>query len=278
MTLTVGTGPLGAQPNGRANYTIDGPEHRLLLEDYPLRLRAVVGGEVVLDSTRACILHETGSQVVPYVPLADFDERLLTRTRTSTRCPFKGEASCWSVNAGGRTLEDAVWAYEQPLPAAPWMAGLAALGWKLPDAWYVEDEPAFGPHLLDPYHRVDVFQASRTATVTAGGRTIARTSRPKLLFETILPVRVYIPRIDIEPGVLIASDTRTQCPYKGQATYFDVCVDGDVIRDGAWTYETPLPGALQITNDVCFLADGIDVRVEPPADAQSADSAAAGTT
>ena len=260
MTITVGTGPLSRRAKGQANFTIDSPAHSLLLEDYPHRLRAVVAGRVVLDSLRARILHETGHQIVPYVPLEDFDEEVMRRGDTTTHCPFKGDASYWSVVVGERVVEDAVWAYEQPLDSAPWLAGLAALRWNLAE-WYVEDELAFGPHLKDPYHRVDVFASSRPVIVRAGGRVIARTDRPKLLFETSLPVRAYVPRADIEPGVLVDSDTRTQCPYKGEARYFTVEVDGQRIEDAAWTYETTFPEALKVAGDVCFLAEGIEVEL-----------------
>lgn len=224
MTLTVGTGPLAQEPNGRGNFTVDSPDHRLLLEDYPLRLRAVIGDRVVLDSTRARILHETGHQIVAYVPLEDFDSALLPKTDTGTHCPFKGDASYWSVQVGERAIPDAVWAYEDPLPAASWLRGLAALKWDAADAWYVEEDRAFGPHLRDPYHRVDVWEGDRLVRVRAGGRVIAETYRPKLLFETSLPVRVYIPRSDVAPGVLVPSETRTQCPYKGEAEYLSLRV------------------------------------------------------
>ncbi len=130
-------------------------------------------------------------------------------------------------------FEDAIWAYEKPLESAKWLAGLAALKWDLAEEWYVEDEVAFGPHLRDPYHRVDVFESSRPVTVRAGDRVLARTGRPKLLFETSLPLRVYVPRSDVVPGVLARSETRTQCAYKGDATYFSLQVDGRRIEDGA---------------------------------------------
>lgn len=133
--------------------------------------------------------------------------------------------------------------------------------WDVADEWFVEDEVAFGPHLRDPYHRVDVFESSRPVTVRAGDHEVARSRRAKLLFETSLPVRVYVPRSDVVPGVLAASDTRTQCPYKGQASYYSLEVDRRRIEDAAWTYDTPLPEALKVAGDVCFLADGIDVAL-----------------
>ena len=264
MTLTVGSGPLSGRQQAKTNFRVDGPEHQLLFEDYPQRLRAVVGGRVVLDSTRASILHETGYQIVPYVPIDDLDAALLERSATSTHCPYKGDASYWSLRIGEQVVEDAVWAYEAPLESAQWLAGFAALKWDVAEEWFIEDEVAFGPHLRDPYHRVDVFESSRPATVRVGETVIARTRRPKLLFETSLPPRVYVARADIDPAALIASETRTQCPYKGQAAYYSVQVDGRRIEDAAWTYDTPLPEGLKVAGDVCFLKDGITVELEEP--------------
>ena len=144
MTLTVGSGPLAGRAQDRRNFTLQGPEHSLILEDYPQRLRAVIAGRVVLDSTRASILHETGHQIVPYVPVEDIDAALLRRSRTTTYCPFKGDAWYWSLRIDERVVEDALWAYEAPLDSAPWLAGLAALKWDVADEWFVEDEVAFG--------------------------------------------------------------------------------------------------------------------------------------
>jgi uncharacterized protein (DUF427 family) len=260
MSLTLGTGPLSrsSQP---ANYTFESPAHRLLFEPFGPRLRAVVADRVVLDTTRAHLLHETGILPVAYAPLEDFDQTLLERTETSTHCPFKGDASYWSLRIGDRVVEDAVWAYEDPLEPSDWLRGFAALDARKADSWLVEDEPTLG-HLRDPYHRVDVHDSSRRVEVRAGGEVIADSAHPKMLFETSLPGRPYIPRADIRPGVLERSDRRTVCPYKGEATYWHVHAGGQVLRDAAWSYETPLPESLRAAACVSFDGEGIEVSVE----------------
>lgn len=266
MSLTMGTGPLAGRPGGSFNFEWHAPAHRLFFEDFPRRLRAVVGGNVVLDTLRARLLHETGIPVVPYVPLKDFDPSLLERTATSSHCPFKGDASYWTLRAGDRVLEDAVWAYEAPLEAAPWLEGYAALYFKKADAWFVEDEPVFS-HLRDPYHRVDVFESSRPVTVRAGGQILASSERPKLLYETGLPVRVYVPEADVATSLLEASEKRTRCPYKGEAGYWSLRAGDRVLEDAAWTYEAPLPEAERVRGHVSFDGDGIDVELGAPREA-----------
>ena len=265
MSLTLGSGPLAGRPNGSINYAIESPAHRILLQDHPLRLRAMIGDRVVLDSTRVKLLHETGQSIRPYAPLEDFDSSALERTGTRTHCPFKGDASYWSVRVGGRVVEDAIWAYEDPLPAAPWLSGLAALDWAKADAWFVEGDRAFGPHLRDPYHRVDVWESDRRAVVRVGERVIAETERPKLLFETSLPLRVYVPAGDVAPGVLEPSETRSQCPYKGEARYLSLGVDGARLDDSAWIYDSPLPEAAKAAGHVAFEGEGIEVELSEPA-------------
>ncbi len=264
MSLTLGGGPLAGRPRSDANYTFEAPAHRLLFEPFGRRLRARVGTQTVLDSARVHLLHETGILPVAYVPLEDLDAGCLERTDTSTHCPFKGDASYWSLRVDGRTLDDAVWGYERPQEGAAWLAGFAALAWDRPDGWLVEDEPVTG-HLRDPYHRVDVHESARPVTVTVHGTVVATSTRPKLLFETSLPARAYLPRADVAPGVLIPSDTRTTCPYKGEAQHWHVhAADGTRVPDGAWSYESPLPEALKVAGHVCFLADGIEVEVGDP--------------
>jgi uncharacterized protein (DUF427 family) len=266
MSLTLGTGPLAGRPGGAFNFELDdAPRHRIFFEGFPRRLRAVVDGRVVLDSVRGRLLHETGLPAVPYVPLEDLDQTLLERSATTTHCPFKGDASYWSLRVGDRVVEDAVWAYEAPLPGAGWLAGHAALYWRKADAWYVEDGRVLG-HLRDPYHRVDVAESSRRARVFARGRLVAETSRPKLLFETSLPVRVYVPRADVDPAALVPSATRTVCPYKGEASYWSVRAGDALLEDAAWSYVTPLCEAGAVADHLSFLGKGVEVELDAPSD------------
>ena len=266
MSLTLGSGPLAGKPGGDFNFGWDGaPAHRIFFERYAGRLRALVGDRVVLDSERARLLHETGILPRVYVPFEDLDASLLERTATSTHCPFKGDASYWTLTVGDRVLEDAVWAYEEPFAPAAWLAGFASLYWEKADAWFREDERLLGG-IRDPYHRVDVLEASRPARVRVDGTLVAETPRAKLLFETGLPPRVYVPGADIAPGTLSPSPTRTVCPYKGEASYWHVHAGDGRIEDGAWSYETPLLEAREIARHIAFGGDGIEVEVDEPAE------------
>jgi uncharacterized protein (DUF427 family) len=260
MSLTLGPGPLGTQPGGAFNFGLDGaPAHRLYFEPYPRRVRALIGDEVVLDTVRGHLLHE--SNILPrlYVPLEDL--RGLAPSDTTSHCPFKGDASYLHIRAGDRLVEDAVWTYEEPIDTAAWLRGFASLYHEKADAWFVEDERVFSK-LRDPYHRIDVFESSRPVTVTAGGQVVARSERAKLLFETGLPPVAYVPGGDVEAGALEPSAKRTSCPYKGEARYWHV----NGIADGAWSFETPLSEAQAVARHVAFAGDSIEVAVDEPAD------------
>jgi uncharacterized protein (DUF427 family) len=261
MSLTLGTGPLGTKPAGDFNFTMDGaPAHRIYFEPYPRRIRAMIGEQVVLDSVRGRLLYESNHLPKLYVPLEDVDASLLEPSDTTTHCPFKGDASYRHLRIGDRVVEDAVWLYEDPIDAASWLEGYASLYWGRADAWFVEDERVFS-HLRDPYHRVDVHPTSRAVRVMLDGATIAESSRAKLLFETGIVPRVYVPREDVS-ATLTESTKRTTCPYKGEATYWSA---GDA-ANVAWSYETPLRESEPIAGHVCFDGEGVEVALAEPAD------------
>ena len=260
MTLTLGSGPL-APGRGDLNFSLDhAPKHQILFEDYPRRMRAYVGDRQVLDSTRGKLLFESNIQPVYYCPIDDLVEELLAESDHATHCPFKGDASYWSLKAGDREIENAVWHYPDPTDEAPWLKGYAALYWDKADLWMQEDEPVAS--LKDPYHRVDVMESSTRVTVTANGTEIARSDRPKLVFETGIPPRIYLLRSDIEPGVLEQTATTSHCPYKGDATYWSVRTGEGVIEDAAWSYETPLPETMKAIGHVSFDASAAGIEVQ----------------
>jgi uncharacterized protein (DUF427 family) len=260
MSLTQGSGPLG-RSTAATNYTIQAPAHKLLFEPDARRLRAFVGDTLVLDTRRAHLLHETGIRPVVYAPLEDYDESLLEPTETTSHCPFKGDASYWSLRVGDDVREDALWGYEQPLEQATWLRGFAALYPGKVDRWLVEDEPVAGG-LRDPYHRVDVHTSSRPVRVIAAGELLAQSAHPTLVFETSMPVRAYLPRTDVVAGHLRPSDTTTTDPYMGDAIYWHVHAGGELLRDAAHSYELPRAEAMKIAGLVCFTGEGVEVQLD----------------
>jgi len=101
-------------------------EHPITIDPTGKRVVVRVNGEVVADTNDALQLQESTYPAVQYIPIADVKQETLTRTDTSTYCPFKGEAGYYSVTSGGQTVEDAIWFYEQPYPAVAAIAGHVA--------------------------------------------------------------------------------------------------------------------------------------------------------
>jgi uncharacterized protein (DUF427 family) len=253
MSLSLGSGPLTRHPAGAFNFDLDGaaPAHRIYFADFLPRVRAVIGGVTVLDTTRAKLLYESGIAPRLYAPIDDYAADALEPTDHTSHCPFKGDASYWTV--AGR--ENALWGYEQPLEEASWLAGHAALYPEAADEWLVEEERVVG-HLRDPFHRIDVHPSSRRVRILAGDEVIADTDRAVLLFETGLPPRAYIARRDIEaaiePGV-----KETHCPYKGEARYWNVAG----VEDAAWSYEYPRAEAQGIAGLLAFDPERVVVEI-----------------
>ena len=117
---------------------IPGPDHPITIEKTAGRVVARVGGRIVADSTRALTLQEASYPAVQYIPLDDVDEALLAASEKQTYCPYKGDASYYSIvlpegGAGGEgakvaegALTDAVWIYREPYPAVSLIAGHVA--------------------------------------------------------------------------------------------------------------------------------------------------------
>ena len=262
MTLTLGTGPFGEGSTGEFNFEVTAPQnHPIYLEDSPRRVRAVFGGETVADSRRVKLLHEKNHLPIYYFPEEDVRWDLLEKTNHTTHCPFKGDAAYWSVRVGDRVAENAVWGYPEPLESAPHISGLVAFYFDAMDAWYEEDEE-ISIHPKDPYHRVDVLESSRRVRISINGETIAETDNPKVLFETGLPPRYYIPPNDVHREFLSPSGTTTGCPYKGTASYYSVEAGGGRAEDVVWYYTDPLPEVQKVKDHLCFYDEKVDVELD----------------
>jgi uncharacterized protein (DUF427 family) len=262
MGLTSGSGPFGARPAGRFNFTPAPPTGSVLFFDpVPHRLRGLVAGEAVFDTVGAQLLYETGHLPVYYVPEDDLQHDLLEASETETRCPHKGVASYRSIRVGDRVEPDAVWTYPEPIAPAAFLAGYAAFYWGKLDAWLVEDEQVFG-HPRDPYHRIDTYRTSRPVRVSVDGEVVAESTQSVALFESGLPARFYLPVEDVRTDLLEPSEKQTRCAYKGVASYRHVRVGDTLHEDLAWTYEEPDGDVRAIRGLICFFNERVDLEVD----------------
>jgi uncharacterized protein (DUF427 family) len=100
-----------------------GSDHPIRIEPNPHRVRVVVGGVIVAETTRALTLREATLPPVQYIPRDDAAMDLLDRTDHASHCPYKGEAAYYTVSAGGIVAKNAAWTYENPFAAAKAIAG-----------------------------------------------------------------------------------------------------------------------------------------------------------
>jgi uncharacterized protein (DUF427 family) len=253
---------------------------QLRYEPTAKRIRAVLAGDTVVDSTQAMLVWEPRRIVPSYaVPLDDVRGELVPAGVAAAsasrgvgvllpdvtalevldpRIPFamhSADGEVVDLHAAGQHRTGAGFR-----PADPDLAGLVVLDFGAFDAWYEEDELNVA-HPRDPFHRIDVLPSSRQVRLELDGQVLAASSRPTLLFETMLPTRYYLPRVDVT-AELIPSRTKTWCAYKGQASYFSASVGGRLVPDIAWTYEDPRHDAAQVRDLVAFFDERIDVTLD----------------
>jgi uncharacterized protein (DUF427 family) len=165
----------------------------------------------------------------------------------------------FSVSAGESVATDAACDYpDSPMEE---LRGLIRFDWEAMDAWFEEDEQV-DVHPRDPYTRVDILASSRHIEIGINGVMLAETRQPRLLFETGLPTRYYVPLTHVRMDLLRPSDTVTRCPYKGTATYWAIDTGDEVVTDLAWTYRTPIPESQKIAGLVAFYNERVDLRVD----------------
>lgn len=238
------------------------PNYQVTFVPSPKRVRAVFAGTAVADSVSALLVRETRHTPVYYFPRRDVRIDLMQATARSTHCPYKGDASYWSVEVDGRVAENAAWSYPAPFDEVAGLKHYVAFYWDRMDSWWEEDEEVF-VHPRDPFVRVDVVASRRRVTVTAAGRPLADTVRALFLYETGHPVRYYIPPEDVAMARLAGSERVSACPYKGTATYLSLKDGNDEV---AWVYTDPLPEVARIADHLCFYPDKVDsIEVAPPA-------------
>jgi uncharacterized protein (DUF427 family) len=115
---------------------IPGPDHPITIETSSAHVVVKAGAAMVADSSNVLTLHEANYPPVYYVPLADVDSELLEGSGTTSYCPYKGEASYYSVKTGDGVIKDAIWFYDEPYDAVSEIAGHVAF---YPDRVQVDD-------------------------------------------------------------------------------------------------------------------------------------------
>ena len=232
--------------------------HGLRIEPGHKRVRAYLAGQLVADTIHPVLVWEGPHYPVYYLPAADIRAELVPAGRTE-HSPSRGDAEILDVKVASATAVGGALRYPQsPLPE---LRGLVRLEWDSMSEWLEEDEPVY-THARNPYSRVDILASSRHVRVELDGITVADSRQPRILFETGLPPRYYLPLADLRMDLLRASDASSHCPYKGTASYWSVDTGKAEHRDVVWMYRFPLPESQKIAGLACFYNEKVDLFVD----------------
>ena len=199
-------------------------------------MRVYAGGQLVADSREPVLVWEIPYYPTYYLPADDVFAQLKPA----------GDDT-YDVIVGDVTIPG----------AARRQIDLVRLEFGAMDEWLEEDEPIY-VHPRDPYKRVDILASSRHVEVRVDDQVVASSSQPRILFETSLPPRYYLPLSDVRLDLLRPSDTRTSCPYKGTASYWSVGEHEDIV----WIYRTPVAESQKVAGLVCFYNEKVDIYVD----------------
>ena len=228
------------------------------------RLRAYLDGEPVADTTNGVLVWEPRRVVPTYaVPAGDVSARLESAGRVDDLAdlPVLVPTNPFTAHSCTGEMFDVVLdAARRPSaafrPDDPDLTGYVTFDFSA-FGWREEDEPIVA-HPHDPFKRIDILASTRHVHIEWEGRLLAESSQSLLLFETLLPVRFYLPRadvvVDLEP-----TDTVSYCAYKGRASYFSL-PDGPT--DVAWSYPQPLREAEPVRDYIAFFNERVDVIVD----------------
>jgi len=194
-------------------FTAPVPDGVAYVEPFRRRVRGVNAGGGVVDSERVLLVHRPGHPPIWAFPEADV--------------------------------------HDVPTLAVPEAPGHVEVPWHAVDTWYQEEDPVF-LHAPNPYHRVESVHTSRHLRVEVAGVALVDTTGVLVVYETALEPRVYVAREVVRMDLLAPSATKTHCPYKGEASYWNAVVSEVVVEDAAWSYEHPHPEAVAVRGLLSF--------------------------
>lgn len=221
-------------------------------------MRTYLGGGLAADTFQPLLVWEVPYYPTYYFPLADVHAELLP-TGEVDHSPSRGDAERFTVRVGEVTAPGA--GHVVVSTRFDELRGHVRLDWSAMDSWFEEDEEIH-VHPRDPHTRVDVLASSRRVVARAGDVVVADSTHTYALFETGLPTRWYLPKVDVRMDLLVPSPTVTHCPYKGQASYYSLRAGDLAVDDVAWCYPAPLPESHKIAGMVSFFPDRISLEVD----------------
>jgi uncharacterized protein (DUF427 family) len=232
-------------------------DHPRKVEPTPRHVRAKFGDQFIADSRQALLLiaYDKEFRTRYYFPQEDVKTEYFEESDYSGK---DGNYKYWHVRMGDRFEKNVAYTIVNPPEDVADVKGYIGFKWNAIDHWYEEEEEIF-IHPRDPYKRIDIIDSSRHIKVVVDDQVIAETSNPRLLFETSLPVRYYIPVEDVKKEYLVDSNLHTGCPYKGTASYYSIKVGENVHKNVVWYYADPIEESAKTKDFICFYNEKIDI-------------------
>ncbi|CAK7204809.1 hypothetical protein SEUCBS139899_007571 [Sporothrix eucalyptigena] len=240
----------------------DGP---LKMERTNRRIRAQLCGQWIVDTLDALYVWENKYYPMYYVPLAAIRKSPAVTSKTDNRAIVIMDAINNFEHFGtGSVIFPKEKDKEHWVPAIFFHRGPLDGYARLDKVdWYAEDEKLIGSHPKDPYVRIECLSSSRSVRVELNGIMLAESSNNVFLHETNLRARHYLSPTAANHQYLRRSTTTTFCPYKGQASYYDVVLpDGTEVKDGVWYYPFPTHESAAIQGRLAFYNEKFDVFVD----------------
>lgn len=237
---------------------VDDSHDHVRIERNPRRIRGFWRGRAVVETSRSIFVWEHAYYPAWYVPVSDVMGELVANGETFTSSR-RGEGTRFDLVVDGHTIEDAAWRHLDS--GVEQLRDRVRIEWGALDSWFEEDVEVF-VHPRSPNVRVDVLESSRHVRVLIEGEQIADSTRPRILYETGLRPRFYLPRTDVRMDLLTPTETTSACPYKGWADYWSVTLGDVTHEDIAWSYRTPLPESAGVANLVCFFDERVEHEVD----------------
>jgi uncharacterized protein (DUF427 family) len=232
------------------------------IEPAPRRVRAILAGRTIFDTTAARYVWEIPYYPQYYIPVEDIDATFLHDEGHEQHLE-RGTARRYGLRVGHEDRPGSVRLFGADATGA--IADTARFEWDALDAWFEEDEQVF-VHPRNPYVRVDTLPSRRHIRVELEGHVLADSRAPVLVFETGLLTRYYINRSEVAFEQLIRTDTQTACPYKGVTSdYWSLRAEGrrsHRYEDIAWSYSFPTRQVLPIAGLVAFYNEKVDIEVD----------------
>lgn len=232
--------------------------HDIRVEHSRKRVRILLAGELVADTTAPLLVWEVPYYPTYYIPAGDVVAKLVPAGSASDS--RLGEAELFTVQVPSGAAADRA-ARKYPASQARQLHDAVRFDWDAMGEWLEEDEPVY-THPRDPHTRVDILASSRHVRIEIDGVTVAESRSPRILFETGLPPRYYLPLSDVRTDLLSPSSTASHCPYKGTAAYWSVDTGKGVHEDLVWIYRTPLPESQKIAGLAAFFDEKVDVFID----------------